>query len=262
MKDGPKDWMPGPKPHRLSDEDRTRLEAIWKRADDGYRVPAEDTAWASRTALALDRPAFEEFRFPTTVGLINEPHGNAFWMRWKNKELIRHRWESLGGLKPGRHVVLDYMSTLSVYEAILVVRPYVRLELPERGNSVTTLRRATLGLAMEEFNKKEQRQETTTIIPDDPLDDHLICPDGKVFRKLPYAFSLDRLNVFHAGLPVQTAVVDGVVGTIRESVKRSDELGFFIPHGTRLIMCLDVPDAIDENVALFAGLVASRYSTQ
>lgn len=262
MNPGPKDWMPGPKPHRLADGERARLQEIWHRAGDGQRVPAEDVAWVCGIAMALDRPAYDEFRFPLVVALVNPTVAEAFLMRWKNKELLRQRCEFREALRPGRHVIFSHTVTASIMEAILVVRPYIRLELPDDDLAIMALRRATVSFQMTDLRQDKTPMETIDIFTNDPLDDHLICPDGKVFRRLPYVFSLDRQKILMAGHPKTEVTHLGMTAKIGEVAEVYPELGFFVPDGTRLVMAIDVPDPVEGPVSLISGLVASRYSTK
>ncbi len=233
----PKDWTPPKKPRLLTREDRLRIARIL----DGKEGDTEDVEWLVRKVDMLSRLGPEDFDFPNYVGLVNQIACTAFAMRYGRGCHFRKETLLDAGRMPATVPLLDITTSNPVCDAILVVRPFVRVASDTPPRMVDELRR---------------EQMRMTIDGDEvvmgSIDDHLVGPDGWGIRKIPFSFKP----------PGQTLFL-GVHLDDQQQARADHMIGIMVPNGSVISVDLVLCDGIlSEPILLTTGLVAATYTTK
>lgn len=239
---GPKEWRPfkWPEPGSslLSEAENERLYKLAKASKRGLQFPSEDCAWLCELArrLAFLRP--DDYDFPEYLAYVNQIAEKAFAMRFVQTVDLT----AVVKLSPGKYkdpTVLDHSTDDRASDALVVVRPFVRLHAPCSNEVVEYFRGLSLKLNID-----------GTPVIHEPLEEHLIGPRGENYRK-----NLWRVRWLEGHLYPVVLLDDEQKADGRRKV------GIGCPHGTRLQLSISrLPE--DVEATFTAGFVAARYSTR
>lgn len=242
---GPKEWRP-PRPEKwldsplLSTETNKRVSLLFEKSGKGGSISAADATWLCETIKNLTYRAPDDYSFPEYLALINPFAGNAYALRFKERHPIECKSRFEGA---ARHTLLDHTTTNQLTDAVILIRPYIRLHRPMVDWSVIS-----------DFLSSEvlmtvdgERVLMTTV------NDHLIFQDGSFSRKFPWKFvrRYPNQSFFTACLIDGENVADG-----------ANPQGIACPNATRIVVELSRSQPFSGVLALTTGLVAASYTTE
>lgn len=241
---GPKEWRPTGWPRLesslLSEAENVRLRKLIRASKKGP-LPSEDCSWLCEVVqrLAFLRP--DDFDFPTYLGLVNQAISKAYATRYKESV----SWSNVVRWIPGEpvsHEVFRRDSSDHPCDATLVVRPYIRLHEPCSIESVEIFRRLSINLDV----------ESAAVINAGPMEEHLIGPNGEIYRKNLWKVRHLADHLFLACSLTKELHVDA-----------SEKIGIFCANGSDVRMDINyIPSDLTEEITFTAGLVAARYTTK
>lgn len=209
--------------------------------------------------LSRSRP--EEYAFPAHAALMNDHNATAFVMRLRGRVLIEQKIR-LDGVRAERAAVINHTVAAAVEEALLVVRPYVRIYGPASSPVSERLSEARLSLAV----------DGDLLIDRGLLRDHLADEQGLGFRG--EAFSLRHLmprtgpgglSFFRAvqASPYTNPQFGLIPNDLGWQIQSNDEIGMFLPNGSIITVDLeDLKTFETDPVMLTVGVVACQYTTK
>lgn len=181
--------------------------------------------------------------FPEHAGLINQQEGNGFALR-HHKPLVMENTATVDtGEDPKKYAaskVLDFTVTVPVFNAVLLVAPYVRLTQCVTERFMKWFRRAKLTLEL----------DGCRILWNSPVRHHLAVPKDRRLDDYPFDIDQEPDWIFPAG-----RLKDG-------NVFWEDGYGIFLPNESVVrVMLTGIPGG-EGKVPIEAGCVAAEYTTR
>lgn len=238
-REDPEEWCPPPRPRPtlLRPDDEARLTRI----REAGRPDRFDVAWLCATVERLSRTTHDQFEFPPFCALVNFVASNAVQLRFVAVE--DHRSPPLEFFENA--VVFDIeRPRISNVEALLVVRPYIRL-VEEPSEPVLE----------EIFASKMSVRIADETVCEAPVHEILMRPDGTGFRRAPFSFPRP---------PSDTLTHGAARMGYNDDVLENELIGRFLPIDTpiEVSVALRRVARLPEPVKIVAGIVAARYTTK
>ncbi len=231
----------------ITPDDETKVAQI----SEAGAANSEETSWLCDLVQRLARLKPTEEDFPTYAALINPVSNSAFAMKFVEAIPLEQETHIHHG-HPPQLELLNHTTENAVCDAILCVRPYIRLVEPHDGRILDRLARRGL----------VQVTIDGDLVFNGSIEEHLIGFDGYGLRRKPFQFQVvDGLfqgsdvtpNPPGPGLQVP---VEGVGAT---GVKR----GVFLPNDSKIKIRLAGVDLQEgERLLLSTGLVLGHYTTR
>jgi hypothetical protein len=217
----------------LSKEDLYRIDRL------ELSQPNPDISWLCQTVRRLARIKPTEYDFPEDVHLIYPfPRPAAIPMRYAERLLAEQTFNY-------KSSYFIHVLTCPKTDALLLVRPYVRLE-PSGDPELLQL--------MEKEGRYELRADGETLSKG-PLADILVGHDGYGVRRKPITLKMPEVkfeNIFRCGS------AEDSLGTIQVA---GVDLGVFVTNQTQVMVELHVP-GLSDSTKISIGLVVARYTSK
>lgn len=241
---GPKEWRPA-RPEAwldsplLSKEENERISSLLSESKrEGGHISHAEIAWIFETIKKLSHCGPDDYSFPDRFALFNPITRLAFRMRHKETLLV----ESSATFNDfyGGNTILRHITSNNPPEAVMLIRPYIRIHGPADQASVQGLRGSTLSMYVDE----EEVLRT-------PIDEHLILEDGSFPRKNRWKVKTRPNSCAYLACPMQ-----------------GEEAHVAIPEGIACASASVITVSMFPGrqffgaVTLVTGLVAARYTTQ
>lgn len=241
-----KDWTPSQLPRILSGEEFHKFIEIKKKYFYGgwtENLKVESDIWWLCTLLeTIAALRHDECVFPQYAALINQLPRTAYALRLLKQQRIA-KVSSIESLGTSDLDLLDSHVQCPDSDAVMVVRPYIRLHAGTSPDEVEEFRKA-------EFSFLVDRQ---TVLDHVSVEEVLVLPENTALRKMPF--------VMPEGMPGNIHV-SGRVDTLNQA-DRDPVLGIFAVNGDRLNLVLHPsPYRPEKPLNLTAGLVAARYTSK
>jgi hypothetical protein len=240
---GPKDWMPK-KPFQasslLSKEDAGRINDILRSVS---KASETDVKWLRDIIekLALLKP--DEFDFPKYAALVNPIACNAFAMRYHRTEVFRNTVALSFSLFTGGTDLLNLTTNSQVCDAILLIRPWIRLGAQTGKEALEIVRKGLVTFTLDGEKLCEKAS----------IDEFLIDENGYGVRKKPFALGRIKTSCLFGGCGLNS----------EHQADASKDLGIMMVNGTHVVLTLHgQADAPGTPVSVTAGLVAATYTTK
>ncbi len=231
----------------ITPDDEARMTQI----SEAGAANSEETSWLCDLVQRLARLKPTEEDFPAYAALINHMASNAFAMRFVDAFPLERETRLLKG-HPAQLELLNHITENSVCDALLCIRPYIRLVEPHDERMLDRLARH--GLLRVSLDGE--------LVFDGSAEEHLIGFDGYGLRRKPYQFQATGCLFSGADLerpPPTTSLVIPVEGEGAPGAKR----GVFLPNGSRVtIHFTGITLQRDESLLLSTGLVMGYYTTR
>ena len=212
---------------------------------------SEETSWLCALVQRLARLKPTEEDFPAYAALINSTSSSAFAMRFVGAFPLERETRLLEG-HPAQLELFDHTTENAVCDALLCIRPYIRLVEPHDERMLDRLARH--GLLRVSLDGER--------VFDGSAEEHLIGFDGYGLRRKPFQFQATGCLFSGADLeqPLLTSNLnipaegEGAPGTKR---------GVFLPNSSRItIHFTGITLQRNEQLLLSTGLVAGSYTTR
>lgn len=235
---GPKDWAPA-RPIRnttlLTPAEHRKLSEIER---SNSKTKTEE--WLLGLVRRISDLKPEEYLFPQYAALVNLMSDSAYAMRYARRESFLKETQILTTTHPYDIDLLDWTTSSRVCDAILLIRPFVRLSpgTPAAVRAQVGKWRSTLTIDGEDLEKGML------------LDDILVQENGDGVRKNPFSFSKNVAGLF-----------PGCGLSERQEADRDDQYGVMLPNGSRvnLVISFERPE---QEIRITAGVVAASYTTK
>jgi len=242
---GPKEWRPfkWPEPGSslLNEAENKRLYKLTRASKRGVPLPPEDCIWLCDLAsrLAFLRP--DDYDFPTYLAYVNQTSGQAYAMRFKDSVDLSVTLTLVPG-KLSDSTIFDHSTSNRDTDAVIVVRPYIRLHAPCPVETIEVFRKRFLKFSVDHV-----------VILNSPVEEHLIGPSGEIYRK-----GLWKLRY----LSKDSFLFLACLLDKDQQVDVEEKVGVACPHGSRLQLDISGGLEVDKELTFTAGLVAARYTTK
>jgi hypothetical protein len=229
----------------ITPEEERRVKSIAAAAvDDGKK----DVVWLCALVQRLLKLKPTEEDFPAYAAVIDRNMCAAFAVKFLNTIHVEQSSYLQGNLDAQTTVtLLDYTTQAAVCDAILCVRPYVRLVKPR------------VEEALEQLSRQVRiwvEIDGELVLNGGPLEEHLVGPDGYGKRRKPFHF---RVPTKHQNFYLGVGELQGE--SRREAVPT--ERGVFLPNSSKVrIWMSGIKLARGEVMDLSTGLVLGLYSTK
>lgn len=216
----------------VSKEDLDRIDRL-----EAERAGDRDVVWACQLARKLSRLKPTEAQFPENLAVINQANCTAIPVRFAESCFVEHVFE----LKDGKGL-FEYMLSCESTDAFLVIRPYVRVVIPQEQAVLDRLEKGKLMVHAD-----------GSFISVTPIAEVLVGLDGYGVRRKPFLF---RLPVQHEPNIFGVASLDAL-----GEIATPGGLGIFLPNTTKVRIELETPAVVDR-ATVSVGLVMARYTTK
>lgn len=213
----------------------------------------------------LSRPRPDEHEFKTYAAIVNDISAVAYAMRLDCPVAIEQRAVLGAHRVDGRlhgQPVFEHLVTVDVCNALLVVRPWIRISEPVTPEIIDRLSSARITFAVDD----------DAILDGTSLRDHLIGPDGYGLKHQAFTFKglmsgagggaffrAVELEPTNPGVAVMANWNTAPPGMNAISEK---ELGMMIPNGSKITIDVHGIEGLGNPVTVTTGLVAALYSTR
>lgn len=223
--------------------DLKRIGAIEEILSKGSLPSSEEICWlCSELRRKGGRP--DEFEFPEYAGIVNWNEEKACAVRYlRRPNLRRDVIIQKDELRNGQEI-LRVNTQLEEYEALMVVRPWVRAHAETSAGHLEELRRCTLTVAVDE----------SKLVDAEAIDEFLIAPDGFGFRANPVKIFVSRDTKAFGAVAMDEE---------RNEADSRIKFGCFITSGDVISVVVTGPTGISDGpLRLIAGLTAALYTTR
>lgn len=220
----------------LSKEDNKRISLL--RAESmkaGAIITPADMAWICETIKKLAHCGPDDYLFPERLALFNPITQLAFAMRYGETLLLEQSFKFRGPFLGAN--LFHHQTSIQPPEAVMLIRPYIKIVPPADPAAVLSLRGSTL--QMEVDGEKVLRT---------PIDEHLILEDGSFQRKNRWQFRPSHQGCLYRACPL----VDG-------NAHVDTTWGIGCQNGTVIAVSLFPDQPFQGEITLVTGLVAARY---
>ena len=216
----------------------------------GGNANPEETSWLCDLVQRLARLKPTEEDFPTYAALINCMTTNAFAMRFVDAFPLEQETRLIEG-HAAQLELLDHTTENAVCDALLCVRPYIRLIEPHDERMLNRLARH--GLLRVSLDGE--------LVFDGSVEEHLIGFDGYGLRRKPFQFRAAGTLFSGADLEPPPPTPNPIIPTEGEGAPGAQR-GVFLPNGSRIrISFTGVTLLKNEHLLLSTGIVAGHYTT-
>jgi hypothetical protein len=203
----------------------------------------QEIQWLCQLARKLAALKPVDAELPEYLALINHHAYNGMPVRFCERvHLVDRELTWVGPASTEKAILLDESISCRVYDAFLLIRPYVKLLSPESEGVREQLMR--LGKVTVYADK--------TMLFNGSISEILVGPDGYGAHRKPFSFR------YHAE-PKDAVFGTGVLSGDLEATP-SDH-GVFLVSGTRVLIELEYP-LRDGELKLATGLVMARYTAK
>lgn len=232
----------------LTPDEEKRVQAIAK----SERPRDADVLWLCELVERLSRATPTEWNFPKFAALFSPTSTAAFGLRYAG--LVRN--EQGYSFRPGHDIARHRVDVFTekffcaVCDAILCIRPYIRMESPPEGRK-DWMPSATKQLrAMVEKATIRLEIDDVVVIDDEPAEAYLIGLDGAGLRRHP-----SNIRVA-PDYPLQFYTFEDDFQVV------PSDYGVFIANNSMVkISILGLAAHPQQRVVLGTGLVMARYTT-
>jgi hypothetical protein len=238
-----KDWSPRKILSLLKTDERQRFIRMKAKVGQLTNGISEDVLWLCDLVERLAKLTPEEYDFQKLLALVNHVSQTAYALRYDRREVM---WKtttlSPENTKENIHL-LEVTTQSQVCDAVLVVRPYVRLMPGTTEEAMEELRKGLVSFYVDGLDVTQRCL----------IDEFLVRPDGSGIRRRPWAFSIS---------PTNASVFPATLLDDLQQALPNEQVGVFLPNGTHVILMLRMEEALKQEITVKAGLVAARYTTK
>ncbi len=184
---------------------------------------SEETSWLCDLIQRLARLKPTEEDFPEYAALINSTTGYAFALKFTNTVPLERETHIHEG-HPTQLGLFDHTTENAVCDALLCVRPYIRLVRPHDERMLDRLARQ--GRIRVDIDGER-------VINNGSVEEHLVDFDGYGLRRKPFQFQATAELLPGANLeptPPTPGLIAPSEGEGTPGIKR----GIFLPNGSRI----------------------------
>ncbi len=211
----------------------------------------EETSWLCNLVQHLAQLKPTEEDFPEYAALINPMTTNAFAMKFVDATPLE-RETRIHNEHPAQVELLNHTTEDAVCDAVLCVRPYIRLIEPRDERVLDRLARQSLVRVTLDGE----------LVFDGSAEEHLIGFDGYGLQRKPFQFRASGALFSGAELGPNPPALDPIVPTEGEGAPGAKR-GVFLPNGSKIEIWLAGIDLqTDEHLLLSTGLVLAHYTTR
>jgi hypothetical protein len=238
---GPKEWRP-PRPELwmdsslLSKEENKRISLLFAESQrEGGLITKAEVAWVCETIKKLGHCGPDDYKFPARLAFFNPMILQAYAMRYAETLLIECSHHFQGPFTAAN--IFAHQTSSQPPEAIMLIRPYLKVTPPSDPMAVRSLRASTILMKVD--------RETVLRTP---VDEHLILEDGSFPRKNRWSWRPSSGSILFRACPL-----------VDENAHASIIEGISCPNGTMIHILLDTGVPFEGDITLTTGLVAARY---
>ncbi len=213
---------------------------------------SEEMSWLCNLVQRLARMKPTEEDFPAYAALVNPISNTPFAMRFVDVIPLERETRIPYG-HPLQLELLNHTTENEVCDALLCVRPYIRLAEPHNERVLDQLARH--GLVRITIDGE--------LVFDGSAEEHLIGFDGYGLRRKPFQFRATGALFPGANLPGTMSPTDYLVVPTEGDGAAGTERGIMLPNRSEIKIWLAGIDLQkDEHLLLSTGLVLGHYTTK
>lgn len=235
----------------ITTEDEARVAQI----AESTKPSEKDALWLCGMVHQLAKIKPTEYDFPVYAALIQFKEACAFALGFVGTVLTERQTRIDGPLHDGTSVILQVDTSCPITDAMLCVRPYIRVEA---GTDRKSWSPKTNSILQRMAQKATIRVDIDNIriISDAPAEEYLIGLDGYGLRRRPS-------NFLPSWGSLQEGKFFGVGDLDWQGLTTPAKYGVFLPHSTTIVISIThLQLHARETVTLSTGLVMGHYSTK